>query len=196
VLELRARLPDHTRIELMKDQMGLATMLVSEALRLDEAEAICRSVIAATSTDSREFIELAVWSRHLLATILEHRGNFTESERLHREDLAIRRAINGDQHPGDAETLMVLASFLKRRGRFAEADTLLQQSGRIIRQSLGERHTAYAGWLTQVGLFHLDRGDPRAAEDYITRSMRLREQLVGRSQGVHLVDLPSLSLPW
>jgi serine/threonine-protein kinase len=194
VLELRARQPDHTRIDLMKDQMGLATMLVSEALRLDEAEAICRSVIAATSTDSREFIDLAVWSRHLLAAILEHRSDFAGSERLHREDLAIRRAINGDQHPGDAETLMVLANFLKRRGRFAEADTLLRQSGNIIRQSLGEQHMAYAGWLTQVGLFHLDRGDARAAEDYITRSMRLREQLVGRSQGAHLVDLPQLAL--
>jgi serine/threonine-protein kinase len=189
VIELRPRVPGFSRADLQNDRMGLANMLLTERLRLDEAEATFRSVIAATPAGQPASITLGVWARENLSIVLEERGEFAEAERLRHEELRMRRAVHGDDHPSTGGSLTALARFMTRRGRFAEAQQLLDEAGATIRRTVGERNAIFASWLFDLGALHLARGDLHSADSLMARGLDLRAQLTARKGGPFAVSL-------
>ena len=81
-------------------------------------------------------------------------GHYADAERSSDEALALRRAVNGEQHPDYARTLAARALLRKSQGRYAEAETLLEQALTIYRATLGEGHPDVAGaFNTLAGVF-------------------------------------------
>jgi tetratricopeptide (TPR) repeat protein len=66
-----------------------------------------------------------------LARVLEAKTDYTESEPLHREALAMRRKLLGEEHPDVAGSLNNLAVCLDLQNRHAEAMSLFEQAHAI-----------------------------------------------------------------
>lgn len=181
VLDLRSRVAGHTRVQVMQDRLALATMLLSEATRLDEAERIFRSVAAAAPADRPELIDLAVWAAGNLSTILERRGELESAERLLQDRLALHTAVHGDLHPHTAGSLNALGDFMTRIGRLEEADVLLDKAAATYRATLGERHLLFVAVLADMAELRMAQDDPAAADSLMRRAVDLRGDLAGRT---------------
>jgi tetratricopeptide (TPR) repeat protein len=77
---------------------------------------------------------------HGLGTLLSHRGEHAEAERLLRQALAIRRSATGPDHPSVADELQNVAQALMRQGRLKEAEALSREALERSRRALGDRH--------------------------------------------------------
>jgi eukaryotic-like serine/threonine-protein kinase len=186
VIELRQRVPNHTPAELMTDRMALANMLLTERLRLDEAEATFRSVIVATP-DVPERLNLGVWARANLALLHEERGEFAAAERLLRDNVELRRQLHGDEHPDVARSFAAVARTLMTRGRFDEAQQYYDSAGVIVRATFGDRDAVLVGWLTAVAQLHHARGDLHSADTLLTHAVALQDQIAHGFQPALLV---------
>jgi len=65
---------------------------------------------------------------HNLAEVNYHKGNYSESEMLYKEALAMRRRIFKIDNPDLAESIYVMANFLTRFNRYSEAEPLYKEA--------------------------------------------------------------------
>lgn len=79
-----------------------------------------------------------------LATALQESGQLDAAERRMREALAMRRTLDGEQHPRYASALMDYAALLERGGRSAEAEPLLREALRVRISALGQENRQVA----------------------------------------------------
>ena len=67
-------------------------------------------------------------------------GRYREATAKARQALAIRKRVQGKEHPATAQSLNNLAELLKAQGDYAAAKPLYEQALAIHTATLGERH--------------------------------------------------------
>jgi tetratricopeptide (TPR) repeat protein len=72
-----------------------------------------------------------------LAFVRRNQRKLAEAEALHREALAMRRKLLGNDHPQVANSLVNLAEALDMQGRFAESEPVLREALAIRRKAFG-----------------------------------------------------------
>jgi tetratricopeptide (TPR) repeat protein len=128
--------------------------------------------------------------------VLAKEGKLSEAESLHREALAIRRKVFGEEHVEVASSLDNLALTLRAAGRLEEAETLERQALAMRRKLLGgEENLAVAGSFNNLGMILQDREQLAEAESAFRDSLRLESKILGAdhpSIGIirqHLIDV-------
>jgi tetratricopeptide (TPR) repeat protein len=75
-----------------------------------------------------------------LAIALDAQGKHTEAEILYREVLAVRRRVQGPEHPRTLAMAMNLAASLDDQGKYVEAETMYRDMLVVQRRVLGPEH--------------------------------------------------------
>jgi tetratricopeptide (TPR) repeat protein len=143
-----------------------------EAERLGEV-----AIAAAAKLDRSEAIVAGV--QHNLATILQCRGLYSESERLLREVLRKRERLLGKHHRETSHTRGNLAIVLSLQGHHAEALSIMRRDFRERMRLLGPEHpdTLRAGLNLADTL--LESGDLAAAEQLMRDTLITQERTLG-----------------
>jgi tetratricopeptide (TPR) repeat protein len=108
--------------------------------RLEEAEAIYRSVASGRRRILGDEHPDTLWTRHEVAWIAACQGRWAEAEAAYREVLGARRRILDDEHPHTLMTRHGLAWAIASQGRGKEAEPILRDVLNDRRRVLGEKH--------------------------------------------------------
>ncbi|GAA1681414.1 tetratricopeptide repeat protein [Nonomuraea maheshkhaliensis] len=169
--------PKHDQRRLLELAPPLVAMLrLSNAWQ--EAERLGEVAIAAAAKLGRsEAIVAGV--EHNLATILQCRGLYKESENLLREVLLKRERLLGKNHRETAHTRGNLAIVLSLQGHYAEALSIMKRDYRDRIRLLGQEHpdTLRAGLNLADTL--LESGDLDAAEQLMRDTLTAQERTLG-----------------
>ena len=177
-LALRRQLDGPTS---MSAVMGLSTLgqLYLQKGDLDRADsAFHRAYDAEHARSSRPDSLLAALTENL-GSLAHYRGNITESERYHREALAMRRTLFGDQSDLVAFGLNDVAVTLGDQGKFADAEPMHRQAVQILRRNHPEPTLDLAAVLNGLATALDLEGKPLAADSAYRETLALRRQLLG-----------------
>jgi tetratricopeptide (TPR) repeat protein len=108
-----------------------------------------------------------------LGLLLRSKSEYTESERLLRESLAMQRRLLGDKHPTVAQSLNNLALVLHLKGDLEGASSTYRQALAMQRELLGEVHPDVALTLYNLAAVMQDSGDLRGAVETTRESLRI-----------------------
>ncbi|WP_182876797.1 tetratricopeptide repeat protein [Microbispora sp. H10670] len=175
--------------------LELAPRLVA-MLRLSnawqEAERLGEVAIAAAGKLERSGA-IVVGVQHNLATILQCRGLYRESEHLLRDVLRKREKILGRHHRETAHTRGNLAIVLSLQGRHGEALSIMKRDFRERTRLLGPEHpdTLRAG-LNLADILR-ESGDLDAAELLMRRTLVAQERTLGSTYPDTLISRHNLA---
>ena len=75
-----------------------------------------------------------------LANLLGNQGKLAEAETMHREALAMRKKLLGDEHPAVARSLNDLAFVLPAEGKLVEAEAMYREALAMRKKLFGDEH--------------------------------------------------------
>ncbi|MEO0559220.1 MAG: serine/threonine-protein kinase [Bacteroidota bacterium] len=154
-IQQAALVPDAA--EVLATQSDLATLLYNTGAYA-ESDTLFREVLA----QYRETLGAHPNTAQALsdhAAVLNARGESNEAIEAHREALAIRREVFGDNHPRVAQSLSYLGWALQGQGRADEAEPLYREALEIRRAAFGSEHISVANSLLMLGEAQVLRGD-------------------------------------
>ncbi|HWB81741.1 MAG TPA: serine/threonine-protein kinase [Nannocystaceae bacterium] len=114
-----------------------------------------------------------------LGIVLDTRGQYPESEREHREGLAVLEAALGPDHVEVAESRFNLAVVLWRAGKLDEADAESRRALAARQRALGAEHPSVAAALANVAIILQTQGKNEAAEAEYRRALAIQEAAFG-----------------
>jgi tetratricopeptide (TPR) repeat protein len=117
--------------------------------------------------------------RDTLGEIYRELSHYEEAETMHRQALAIRRKLWGDEHPAVASSLSNLGLVLWSRGKLAEAEAVERKSLEIRRKLFGPEHPAVATSLNNLALVLKDQGKLPEAESAFRQTLALDRKMLG-----------------
>lgn len=174
LLQANAALPAATRAGALR---GLGRVLTArndfapaDAL-LQQAEALYRAEAGADAD-----IAMTLRDRGQLALA---KGDYAQSEALHRASLELLRQVYGERHRDVADALGRLGMMLNRHGRYREAEPLLRQALDLHRELLPPGHTDIAADLSRLGNVLRNLGEPAKAEALYREALALMIQTRG-----------------
>jgi tetratricopeptide (TPR) repeat protein len=112
-----------------------------------------------------------------LAMLLRSKSEYTESERLLRESLAMQRRLLGDKHPNIAIGLTNLALVLHLKGDLEGANSTYRQALAMQHELLGNVHPEVANTLHNLASVMEDSGDLRGAVEATRESLQIYRTL-------------------
>jgi tetratricopeptide (TPR) repeat protein len=112
-----------------------------------------------------------------LGILLRSKSEYTESERLLRESLAMQRRLLGDKHPNIAAGLNNLATVLHLKGDLEGASSTYRQALAMHRELQGELHPDVAFTLSNLALVMQDSGDLGGALEATRESLDIYRKL-------------------
>jgi tetratricopeptide (TPR) repeat protein len=112
-----------------------------------------------------------------LGILLRSKSEYTESERLLRESLAMQRRLLGDKHPNIAIGLNNLAAVLHLKGDLEGANSTYRQALAMHRELQGELHPDVAFTLSNLALVMQDSGDLGGALEATRESLDIYRKL-------------------
>jgi tetratricopeptide (TPR) repeat protein len=112
-----------------------------------------------------------------LGLLLRSKSEYTESERLLRESLAMQRRLLGDKHPSIAIGLNNIAFVLHLKGDLDGANSTYQQALAMQRELLGNVHPEVASTLYNFAAVMEDSGDLRGAVEAVRESLHIYRAL-------------------
>jgi len=118
--------------------------------------------------------------RYTMARVYLALCEYDEAETLHREALAIRRQMRGNEHAEVAESLHGLARTLESHGRAAEAEPLYSEALAIRRKVLGNEHADVAASLNGLASSLESLGKLSEAEAMFREALAMRRKLFGQ----------------
>jgi serine/threonine-protein kinase len=146
---------------------------------LDRADTIFHRAYALHTGQSSRTDSLLAALTVNLGSLAHYRGDVKASERYHREALAMRRQLYGDDNDMTAFALNDLAVALGEQGKFAEAVPLHRQATQVIRHNHPEP-TLELGAVTNALAGALDLGGNAVAADSAYReALAIRRLLLG-----------------
>jgi len=86
-----------------------------------------------------------------MATSLHKQGRYSEAEAMHREGVAIKRKVRGDEHPTTLDSAGSLANALSRQGKFAEAATIQREVLEVKKRLFGTEHESTLACANDMG---------------------------------------------
>ncbi len=112
-----------------------------------------------------------------LGLLLRSKSEYTESERLLRESLAMQRRLLGDKHPSIAIGLNNIALVLHLKGDLDGANSTYRQALAMQRELLGNVHPEVASTLYNLAAVMEDSGDLRGAVEAVRESLHIYRTL-------------------
>jgi len=129
--------------------------------------------------------------RTTLGNVYLDLGEYTNAAAMHREALALRKQLLGDEHSEVASALNLLATALWKQGRRSEAETLYREALAMRRRLFGDENKAVADSLDSVARIVEAQGNLAEAETLWREALALRRKLLGsESAGVAYVLHP------
>ena len=112
-----------------------------------------------------------------LGLLLRSKSEYSESERLLRESLAMQRRLLGDKHPAIAIGLNNLALVLHLKGNLEGASSTYRQALAMQRELLGKVHPDVATTLYNLASVMEDSGDLQGAVEATRESLNIYRAL-------------------
>jgi serine/threonine protein kinase/tetratricopeptide (TPR) repeat protein len=103
--------------------------------------------------------------RNTIGNIYLDLGEYEKAQAMHREALAIRRRLFGNEHPDVAASLKNLASAIHLRSRWDEAEQMFREALAIRRKLLGNEHPDVAESLDALADLRAQLGQPEGKLD-------------------------------
>src|SRR5439155_370397 len=101
-----------------------------------------------------------------------------EAERMHREALAMRKKLLGNEHPDIAGSLYNLAGVFREQGKPAEAEAMFREA-LAISQKLQKEHPSVVKQLNNLAEMIEARGDFAEAEALWREALAVQKKLHG-----------------
>ncbi len=133
---------------------------------------------------------LAINLGYYLRMIADYAG----ARPYYEQALAIRRKVQGEEHPKTANCLNNLGGVLQDMGDYEGAREYYEQSLEICRKVLGEEHPYTATSLNNLGLLLQDMGDYEGARPYYEQSLAIRRKVQGEEHPDTATSLNNLGL--
>jgi CHAT domain-containing protein len=116
-------------------------------------------------------------------------GKYRELEKAARQSAAIRKEIQGENHPAYAGSLENIGGALEKLGQYAEARSLAEQAVAIRKKTFGERHPTYADSMNTLGLMLQNQGDLAGARRLYENALSIAKESVGERNPVYFYTL-------
>jgi eukaryotic-like serine/threonine-protein kinase len=114
--------------------------------------------------------------RNTIGAVYLEIGERTKAEDMHRQALAIRKKLYGNESIPVAESLNRLANTLQFENKLEEAEKLAQQSLAIRRKLLGSGHTAVADSLNNLAYTLATKGRLLDAELMVREALAIQRK--------------------
>ena len=114
-----------------------------------------------------------------LASLLYTTGNYSETESLYRQALAMNRKLVGDSHPDVAAAYSNLAFLYHDLGEYEKAENMYRDSLRILRQVYGEQHPQVARAINNLAFLQHDQGKSVEAQQLIDQAVDMAIATLG-----------------
>jgi serine/threonine-protein kinase len=134
--------------------------------------------VAAGRTRARASDDVADATGELARLALD-RGRPDDAERLHRDALAMRRAVHGESDASVGASMRDLAGVLSSRGKYDEAERLLREALALHERLYGPEHEEIASDLEELQSTLRGRGEPEPAIVTARRCLDMRLKLLG-----------------
>ena len=106
-------------------------------------------------------------------------GQYDEAAAMYREALALRRQVNGEQHPLVARALNNLGTVLGQQAKWEEARHVLGLALDMQKQLLGAEHPDVALSLANLGVVLAGQGDFQAGVQRLREAVAMQKRLLG-----------------
>jgi tetratricopeptide (TPR) repeat protein len=113
------------------------------------------------------------------ADALTNRQQYQAAEEKHRQALAIRRQVLGEEHPFTATSYNNLAMSLKAQGRYPEAEEGFRKALAIRRKVQGEEHPLTAQSYNNLANNLDDQGKHAQAQRLHEKALAIKRQALG-----------------
>jgi serine/threonine-protein kinase len=159
---------------------ALGTVLIERG-EYDSARVVLQQALQLEASAAPDTLVRADILRQL-ANAHFYTGDYTASDSLNQELLAIHRKVYGPAHPLVAGDLLNLGASRQNRGEYAEAERYHREALAITGSFYGTDHPEYAANLTMVGrALAFQDGKNSEAVDVLTRALRIQERAYGAS---------------
>jgi CHAT domain-containing protein/tetratricopeptide (TPR) repeat protein len=116
---------------------------------------------------------------HHLAIYNELVADYSESERLFKKALSIRKLKLGQNHPDVIKSTNGLAVVYHRQGRYSIAESLYVYALDVIEDSIGIQHPYGRAIMSNLATVYRDLDRYVEAESLLMRVVKIEEELVG-----------------
>ncbi len=131
--------------------------------------------------------------RSTIGSVYRNLGEFKKEEAMHREALAIRRKLLGQEHSDIADSLASLGSALYEQQKFAEAEAANREALAMRIKLFGSKHPSVASSLGSMGNMMRVQGRLPEAEAMHRQSLAMRRKLFGDEHLEVAASLKSLA---
>jgi tetratricopeptide (TPR) repeat protein len=147
----------------------------------DDAEKAYREALALQSThDDPQARAERVKTLHGLGTLLQHKGRYTDAERVLRQALEQEHALYGAVHPDIARTLKDLARVMADGDDLNDALPVMRSAVAMQRQLRGSQpHPDLAEAINDLALLLEQHGDYAEAETLYVQAIAMKRRLLG-----------------
>ena len=98
---------------------------------------------------------------------------------MHRQGLAMKKKLLGNEHPDVAASLNNLAYVLAQQGKWVEAETMHREALAMFRKLLGNEHPYVATSLNNSAIVFAQQGKWAEAETMHREALAMRRKLLG-----------------
>ncbi|HXJ60719.1 MAG TPA: tetratricopeptide repeat protein [Verrucomicrobiae bacterium] len=145
--------------------------------------AMLREIVDKTTsrigTDLKDQPEVEAQLRFTLADTYLELGQIPRAEAMHREGLAMRRKLFGEEHPAMAESLDRLAWVLMEEGKLVEAELHEREALKMRIKIFGDMGLAVGTSLNGLGTIFFEEGKPIEAEAAYRKALTIKRRCLG-----------------
>ena len=145
----RERGDDDLEANLLRNSVA---RLLKDLGHYDEAEAMCRQVLAFAKNAFGENDPDVAESLNNLAMLLQDQDKLDEAEPMYRRALAIYKTALGENHPNVAHPLNNFAGLLYAQNKLADAEPMFRRALAITEKTLGENQPDVATSLNNLAM--------------------------------------------
>ena len=154
--------------------------VLTDGGRYQEAEKTIQDALAMSrALHGEESVNVAACYQNQAVLEQIWKQNYTLAEELTRNELRIRRAVDGGDSMDTASALDNLGIYLMLQGRLDEAAPLIEESAAMIRKLGGNRHPELARALENLGNVYFLRGEYDRTEAVLGEVLAMRREVLG-----------------
>ncbi|MFT3881213.1 MAG: tetratricopeptide repeat protein [Gemmatales bacterium] len=149
--------------------------------------AITRSIMG---DDDIKLVEIM----HDVAYCLEQQGKYAEAEKLLRESIRIRSAVQSPNHPHTLTSKNNLAEVIRKQGKTSEAEKLHKEVLADRIRTLGEEHIDTMESMNNLGSIFFGRKDYEKARNYFKTAYEVRNRELGEANSLTVTSMANLAV--
>ena len=127
--------------------------------------------------DKQPLVEASI--RQTIGKTYYELGLYSDAQPQLERALALRRGVQGDQHPDMLPAMNVLALVYLAGAKYADAESLLKRTLELRRRNLGEAHPATLKSMADLSYVYLRQGRYAEAEQLCSRAVEIQRRTLG-----------------